>query len=68
MTNTGIDPWLREILRCPVSHSELVDATGPDGSPELHTADADENGQRRAYRVENGIPVLIPEEARIIEG
>ena len=67
MTTTGIDPWLREILRCPVSHSELADATGPDGSVELHAVHADEHGTRRAYRVENGIPVLIPEEARILQ-
>lgn len=65
MTTTGIDPWLREILRCPVTHSELLDATGPDGASELHTAQADEQGKNRAYRVENGIPVLIPEEARV---
>ena len=67
MTNTGIDAWLRDILRCPVTHSELVDATGPEGGAELHTVAADEQGHKRAYRVENGIPVLIPEEARIIE-
>lgn len=68
MTNTGIDPWLREILRCPVTHSELIDAQGPDGAVELHTVQTDDQGKRRAYRVENGIPVLIPEEARIFEG
>lgn len=31
-----IEPWLREILRCPVCHRELVDGTGPGGAPELH--------------------------------
>ena len=66
-TPSTIEPWLREILRCPVTHSELVDATGPEGGAELLTVAADEQGHKRAYRVENGIPVLIPEEARIIE-
>lgn len=61
-----IEPWLREILRCPVTRQELVDATGPDGTPELHTREPDADGVRRAYRIEDGIPVLLAEEARII--
>lgn len=67
MSTNTIDPWLREILRCPVTQSELVDATGPDGQPELHAVEADPSGKRRAYRVENGIPVLIPDEARFLD-
>lgn len=67
MTDTQIDPWLREILRCPITHSELLDGTGPGGTPELQAKDADEQGRRRAYRVEDGIPVLIPEEARFMD-
>lgn len=67
MTNNHIDPWLRDILRCPITHSELLDGTGPDGAPELQAKDADEQGRRRAYRVEDGIPVLIPEEARFMD-
>ncbi len=66
-TNTGIEPWLREILRCPVTHAELVDATAPDGTPELRCATPDDEGRVRAYRVEGGIPVLIPGEARFAE-
>ena len=27
-----IEPWLREILRCPQCRSELRDDTGPDGA------------------------------------
>ncbi|MBO3129054.1 Trm112 family protein [Dermatophilus congolensis] len=67
MSTTGIEPWLREILRCPVTQSELVDGTGPDGQPELQAKDADAQGRRRAYRVEGGVPVLIPEEARFMD-
>ena len=26
-----IEPWLREILRCPQCKAELVDGTGPSG-------------------------------------
>ncbi|GAB97407.1 hypothetical protein BJY21_003764 [Kineosphaera limosa] len=61
-----IDPWLREILRCPVTKSELVDGVGPDGTPELQASQADADGVRRAYRVEGGIPVLLADEARVL--
>lgn len=61
-----IAPWLREILRCPVSGSELVDGVGPDGTPELQATAADASGVRRAYRIEGTIPVLLADEARII--
>lgn len=66
MTQTTIAPWLREILRCPVTGSTLEDGTGPDGTPELHATEADAAGVRRAYRVEGAIPVLLPDEARTL--
>lgn len=69
MTNSTpatIEPWLREILRCPVTKQELVDGVGPDGTPELQALEPDANAVRRAYRVEGGIPVLLVDEARII--
>ena len=63
---TTIDPWLREILRCPIGLHELADATGPDGGPELHcTEDCGAPGQRRAYRLDDGVPVLLADEARV---
>ncbi len=34
MSDTTIEPWLREILRCPACRSELRDETGSAG-PEL---------------------------------
>jgi uncharacterized protein YbaR (Trm112 family) len=55
---TAIEPWLREILRCPNCHSALVDGTGPQG-PELQCT-----GCTLAYRVDDGIPVLLVDEAR----
>jgi len=56
----SIEPWLREILRCPQCRSELVDGTGPSG-PELHCTNAE---CARAYRVDDGIPVLLIDESR----
>jgi uncharacterized protein YbaR (Trm112 family) len=55
-----IEPWLREILRCPQCKSELVDGTGP-GGPELHCTS---QSCALAYRVDDGIPVLLVDEAR----
>ena len=60
-TAVGIEPWLREILRCPVTGATLVDAVGPDGQPELHSTDAE---NPLAYPVRDGIPVLLADEAR----
>lgn len=56
-----IEPWVREILRCPVTGAELVEGTGPDGTPELVSTDPD---QPLAYPVRDGIPVLLADEAR----
>jgi uncharacterized protein YbaR (Trm112 family) len=56
---TAIEPWLREILRCPSCHSTLVDEQGPEGLPELACS-----GCSLAYRVDDGIPVLLVDEAR----
>jgi uncharacterized protein len=55
---TAIEPWLREILRCPNCHSTLLDGEGPSG-PELQCT-----GCALAYRVDDGIPVLLVDEAR----
>jgi len=55
-----IEPWLREILRCPQCRSTLSDGSGP-GGPELHCT----NEQcRLAYRIDDGIPVLLVDESR----
>ncbi len=60
-TAAHLEPWLREILRCPNCHSELRDDTGPDGGPEL-VCTSDTCGL--AYRIDDGVPVLLVDEAR----
>jgi uncharacterized protein len=59
-SSAQIEPWLREILRCPKCRSTLSDGSGPSG-PELHCTDAQ---CRRAYRIDDGIPVLLVDESR----
>jgi uncharacterized protein YbaR (Trm112 family) len=59
--STTIEPWLREILRCPNCLSELADGTTGDGTQELVCTSA-ECGL--AYRIEDGVPVLLIDEAR----
>ena len=56
---TTIEPWLREILRCPACRAALRDGIAPDGEPELHCV-----GCPLAYRIDGGIPVLLADEAR----
>ena len=61
-TGATIEPWVREILRCPVTGAELVDGVGPDGVPELVSTDPD---RPLAYPIRDGVPVLLPDEARL---
>ena len=55
-----IEPWLREILRCPACRSELIDATVEDNA-ELHCTSPACGLQ---YRIDDGVPVLLVDEAR----
>ena len=58
-----IEPWLREILRCPSCRSELrdeIDETGDTG-PELVCTNP---ACGLAYLVDDGVPVLLIDEAR----
>ena len=61
MSAVAVEPWLRAILRCPVTGAGLVEAFGPDGEPELHSTDL---AHPLAYPVRDGIPVLLADEAR----
>ena len=57
---TRIDPRLLEILVCPVTKTVLdYDA----GAQELISRAA-----KLAYPIRDGIPIMLPEEARPIEG
>lgn len=60
-----MDPWLREILRCPACHGELRDDTAPDGGAELVCTN---DHCALAYPVSEGIPVLLVDEARRTQG
>ncbi|MCA1952012.1 MAG: Trm112 family protein [Hyphomicrobiales bacterium] len=56
----GIDPKLLELLVCPVTKTTLdYDAV----NQELISRAA-----RLAYPIRDGIPIMLPEEARRIEG
>jgi uncharacterized protein YbaR (Trm112 family) len=59
---TTIQPWLREILRCPSCGATLRNGTGPDETPELQCTACP-----LAYRIDDGIPVLLVDEARTRE-
>jgi uncharacterized protein len=52
-----LSPELLSVLRCPVTGSPLVQ----DGD-ELVSTSADESGQKPRYRIEDGIPLLLPRE------
>ena len=56
-----IEPWLREILRCPACRSELRDEAGPTGGPELVCTN---EACGLAYRIDDGVAVLLVDEAR----
>jgi uncharacterized protein YbaR (Trm112 family) len=60
-TRPRIEPWLREILRCPVCHGELQDGVGPTHS-ELQCTN---QSCGRAYRIDDDVPVLLADEARL---
>ena len=62
-TPLPLDAWARDLLRCPVTGATLVDGTGPDGEPELHSTDPD---RPLAYPVRDGIPVLLESDARLL--
>lgn len=66
----SVEPWLREILRCPNCRGQLRDAT-----PSAPSAKADEKVElpeaelhcsvcRVAYPINDGIPVLLYDKAR----
>lgn len=55
-----MEPWLREILRCPNCRAGLRDENGDNG-PEL-ACTSDTCGL--VYRIDDGVPVLLVDEGR----
>jgi uncharacterized protein len=56
-----LDPWVRALLRCPVTGTALVERDAPDGGVELVCTDPT---RTFAYPVRDGIPILLVDEAR----
>ncbi len=70
MSTPTIEPWLRDILRCPACRSTLLDVVGEDGAPGLRcSADAPEGtGCGRTYPFDRGVPVLLVDEGVLPAG
>lgn len=56
--------WVREALRCPVTGTELVADVRADGSVWLRNTAPD---NPLAYPVREGVPVLLPGEAEVVQ-
>lgn len=54
-----VDPRLLEILVCPVTHGPLV--------YDRQTHELISNGAKLAYPIRDGVPIMLPEEARAID-
>jgi uncharacterized protein len=55
----SLEPWARELLRCPVTGATLVDGVDDDGAPVLvstHPTDP------RTYAIRDGIPILLADD------
>ena len=57
---SGLDPWLLERLVCPVSHTPL---RYDEAAQELIS-----DAAGLAYPIRDGVPVMLAEEARPIDG
>lgn len=68
MTRPAYEPWVREILRCPVGLHELIDVLDEDGQAALQCAeDCGAPGQRRRYPMTDGaIPTLLADDATLV--
>ena len=54
-----IDPKMLEILVCPITFGSLI--------YNAETQELISNGAKLAYPIRNGIPVMLPDEARKID-
>ncbi|MGB5950965.1 MAG: hypothetical protein WBG57_00450 [Ornithinimicrobium sp.] len=62
-----IEPWLLEILRCPVGLHRVELTTDSGGNPVLMCQDDCPDPQRRRqYPIDSGIPVMLADSAVIV--
>ena len=54
-----VDPRLLEILVCPVTHGPLV--------YDREAGELISQGAKLAYPIRDGVPIMLPEEARAID-
>jgi len=59
MSDAEIDPRLLEILVCPVTHGPLT--------YDREHAELISPGARLAYPIREGVPIMLPEEARSLD-
>ena len=55
-----VDPRLLEVLVCPVTHGPLV--------YDRAAGELVSKGAKLAYPIRDGVPIMLPEEARELEG
>jgi uncharacterized protein YbaR (Trm112 family) len=55
-----VDPRLLEVLVCPITHTPL--------EYDRERAELVSRAAKLAYPIRNGVPVMLPEEARALEG
>jgi uncharacterized protein len=55
-----VDPRLLEILVCPVTHGPL--------EYDRERNELISRGAKLAYPIREGVPIMLPEEARVLEG
>jgi uncharacterized protein len=60
MSDTDVDPRLLEILVCPVTHGPL--------DYDREAGELISKGAKLAYPIRDGVPIMLPEEARELEG
>ena len=61
-----IEPWLRDIIRCPQCKGEVTDVGAASGGPDVAELRCD--ACHLAYPVEGGVPVLLVDLARRTDG
>lgn len=58
--NTEVDPRLLEVLVCPLTHGPL--------EYDREAGELISRSAKLAYPIRDGVPIMLPEEARALEG